>query len=87
MPALGTAYGLSLHHELYLLVHKAGFTPQEALHAATVLNAGRFRLHDRGILAEGRKADMLLVEGNPLEDIGNTLNLKGIWRDGYKLQA
>ena len=84
-PALGTAWGLSMHQELYLFVHEVGFTPQEALRAATSLNAKRFGFKDRGLIAEGRKADLLLIEGNPLEDIRDTLSLKAIWRDGYKL--
>lgn len=84
-PALGTAWGLSMHQELYLYVHEAGFTPQEALRAATSLNAKRFGFKDRGLIEEGRKADLLLIEGNPLENIRDTLNLKSIWRDGHKL--
>lgn len=66
-------------------MHEAGFTPQEALRAVTSLNAKRFGLHDRGLIAQGRKADLVLIEGNPLENIRDTLNLKAIWRDGYKL--
>jgi imidazolonepropionase-like amidohydrolase len=81
-PALGTAWGLSMHHELYLFVHKVGMTPEEALKSATSVPAKRFRFSDRGRLAEGLNADLLLVEGNPLEDIGATLNIRGVWRDG-----
>ena len=74
-----------MHQELYLFVHEAGFTPQEALRAATSLIAERFGFKDRGLITEGRKADLLLIEGNPLENIRDTLNLKAIWRDGHKL--
>lgn len=81
-PAVGTAFGLSVHHELHLFVHKAGFTPEEALRAATSVTAKRFKFEDRGRLAEGLNADLLLVEGNPLEDIDVTLNIRGVWRDG-----
>ena len=84
-PARGTAWGLSLHLELHYLVHECGFTPEEALRAATSVNARRFRFHDRGLIAVGRKADLLLIEGNPLESIGDMLNLKSIWRDGHEL--
>ena len=84
-PAHGTAWGLSLHLELHYLVKHCGFTPEEALRAATSINARRFRLEDRGLIAVGRKADLLLVEGNPLEDIDNTLNVKGVWRNGRRL--
>lgn len=81
-PAVGTAFGLSMHHELYLYVHKVGMTPAEALRSATSLVAKRFKFKDRGRLAEGLNADLLLVEGNPLEDIDATLNIRGVWRDG-----
>ena len=74
-----------MHLELHYLVKNCGFTPEEALRAATSINARRFRLEDRGVIAVGRKADLILIEGNPLEDIGSTLNLKGIWRDGHRL--
>ena len=82
-PALGTAWGLSLHHELYLFVNKCGFTPIEALRSATSVTARRFGFDDRGRLATGLKADLVLVEGNPLADIDATLNLRGVWRDGF----
>jgi imidazolonepropionase-like amidohydrolase len=81
-PALGTAFGLSLHHELYLFVKECGFTPLEALKSATSVTAKRFGFPDRGRIAEGLKADLVLVEGNPCADIDVTLNLRGVWRDG-----
>ena len=71
-----------MHHELYVFVHKIGMTPAEALRSATSLVAKRFQFTDRGRLAEGLNADLLLVEGNPLEDIDATLNIRGVWRDG-----
>ncbi|OCK75243.1 hypothetical protein K432DRAFT_429545 [Lepidopterella palustris CBS 459.81] len=80
--AWGTAWGVSIHHELYLLVKEAGMTPEEALRSATSITARRFNFTDRGRLVEGLNADLLLVEGNPLEDIDATLNLRGVWREG-----
>lgn len=81
-PAVGTAFGLSMHHEMALLVEHCGFTPAEALRAATVVPCERLRFPDRGRIAEGFNADLTLVEGNPLEDIDCTLNLRGVWRNG-----
>ncbi|KAF2425706.1 hypothetical protein EJ08DRAFT_652011 [Tothia fuscella] len=81
-PALGTAWGLSLHHELFLFVDQCGFTPLEALKSATSVTAKRFGFADRGRIAEGLKADLVLIEGNPVEDIDATLNLRAVWRDG-----
>jgi imidazolonepropionase-like amidohydrolase len=81
-PALGTAWGLTMHQELYVLVHGAGLTPTEALKSATSVTAKRFGWHDRGRIADGLKADLVLVEGNPLKNIDHTMNLRGVWRDG-----
>jgi len=57
-------------------------SPTDALLSATVVPAKRFGFTDRGRLAEGLKADLLLVEGNPQKDIDDTLNIRGVWRDG-----
>ncbi|WP_285008587.1 amidohydrolase family protein [Pedobacter faecalis] len=77
----GLAHGASVHHELQLLV-QAGFTPTEALRAATSVTARRFSLTDRGEISEGKRADLILVEGNPTENISDTLSLKHIWKAG-----
>jgi imidazolonepropionase-like amidohydrolase len=77
----GTQYGASLHHELAALVD-AGFTPQEALAAATTVPAAAFRLGKRGQVARGYKADLVLVEGNPLADIAATRRIVEVWKDG-----
>ncbi|KAF2621988.1 hypothetical protein BU25DRAFT_443503 [Macroventuria anomochaeta] len=81
-PAKGTAFGLSMHHELSLFVDEVGMTPAEALRSATSLTAERFGFGDRGKLEEGMNADLLLVEGNPLVEIDDTLNIRGVWREG-----
>ncbi|PVH93662.1 hypothetical protein DM02DRAFT_603672 [Periconia macrospinosa] len=81
-PALGTAFGLTMHHELSIFVNEIGMSPEEALRSATSKVAERFRFTDRGKLAQGLNADLLLVEGNPLENIDATLNIRGVWREG-----
>ena len=82
VPSLGgRAHGASAHHELQLFV-MAGFSPLEALRCATSIPAKRFGLQDRGNIAEGARADLLLVEGDPAIDISETLNIKTIWRRG-----
>jgi imidazolonepropionase-like amidohydrolase len=86
-PAVGTAWGLTVHHELYLFVKYCGFTPVEALRAATYLNAKRFKFSDRGQIKAGLRADLVLVEGNPLENIDNTLNLRAVWKEGILCKA
>jgi len=77
----GVAHGASVHHELQLLV-RAGFTPVEALRAATSVPARRFGLHDRGRIAAGLRADLLLVDGDPTTSIADTLALRTVWRGG-----
>jgi imidazolonepropionase-like amidohydrolase len=72
-----------MHQDLYLLVHKVGMTPEEALRSATSLTAKRFRFEDRGRLEEGLNADLLLVKGTPLENIDDTMNIRGVWREGH----
>jgi imidazolonepropionase-like amidohydrolase len=74
--------GISLHLELQRFV-AAGFTPLEALQTAT-LNPAIFynRRGDFGTVETGRIADLVLLEGNPLEDIANTRKIVGVVADG-----
>jgi imidazolonepropionase-like amidohydrolase len=71
------SYGESAHRELELLV-EAGLTPVEALHAATGAAADRFGLPDRGRIAPGLRADLLLVEGDPATDVTATRSILAI---------
>ncbi|GAA1290338.1 amidohydrolase family protein [Pseudonocardia aurantiaca] len=80
----GVAHGASVHHELQYLV-RAGLTPVEALRAATATPARRFALTDRGRVAPGMRADLLLVDGDPTTAIRDTLNLRSVWRRGTRL--
>jgi imidazolonepropionase-like amidohydrolase len=81
-PNPGTAHGASLHHELELLV-RAGLSPATALAGATSVPAKRYRLSDRGRIEVGRRADLLLVGGNPIENILDTRNIEQVWKNGY----
>ncbi|NGX16075.1 amidohydrolase family protein [Wenzhouxiangella sp. XN24] len=81
-PNPGTAHGASLHHELALLV-EAGLAPIAALRAATSNPARAFGLPDRGCLQPGCRADLLLLEGDPREDIDNTARIERIWKNGH----
>lgn len=84
MPSLGgLAHGASVHHELQLLV-KAGFTPIEALRAATSVPARRFGLFDRGHILAGARADLLLVDGDPTAEISDTLSIREVWCRGVR---
>jgi len=70
--------GFSLHDELALLV-QAGLTPMQALQTAT-LNPARFlgREQDLGTIATGKIADLVLLDANPLDDIGNTRKISAV---------
>ena len=81
----GTTYGASLHGELELLV-KEGMTPLQVLASATSLPVHYFHLEDRGRIQAGARADLLLVEGNPANDITATRNIVAVWKRGVMVQ-
>jgi imidazolonepropionase-like amidohydrolase len=80
-PNPGTAHGAAMHRELELLV-AAGATPVQALRAATSAPASAFRIPDRGRIAKGLRADLVLVNGDPTQDITATRDIAGIWKGG-----
>ncbi|KAJ3952340.1 hypothetical protein N0V92_011228 [Colletotrichum tropicale] len=85
VPGTQMPFGESLHEELELLVD-AGMARLDALRSATCVAATTFRLHDRGIVRTGRRADLLLVDGNPLEDISATRKIKRAWIQGEDVE-
>jgi len=80
-PNPGTTHGASMHGEMEKLV-RAGLTPTEALASATSVPARVFRLTDRGRVAPGLRADLLLVDGDPTADITATRAITHIWKGG-----
>ena len=80
----GTAHGASMHGELELLV-RAGLTPVQALAGATSVPARRFGLQDRGRIAAGMRADLVLVDGDPSQDITATRAIASVWKNGYQV--
>ncbi len=79
-------HGSSLHHELALLV-EAGLTESDALRAATVLPAHHFSLPDRGSVRPGLRADLVLVDGDPSQDIKATTAIRRIWAAGAEVEV
>ncbi|MFI6705828.1 amidohydrolase family protein [Nonomuraea sp. NPDC050478] len=77
------AHGAGLHRELELLT-EAGLSAEEALAAATGLPARHFGLDDRGRIAPGLRADLVLVEGDPTRDITATGAIVDVWRRGVR---
>jgi imidazolonepropionase-like amidohydrolase len=75
---LGVYPGISTHSEMASMV-EAGMSPLQALKSATLSPVQYFNLEDDlGNISPGMEASFLLIEGNPLEDISNTLNIIGI---------
>lgn len=81
----GVVHGASLHRELELLV-AGGLSPTKALTAATATPAARFGLSDRGRIAPGLRADLVLVEGDPTADITRTRAIVGVWKRGVAVE-
>jgi hypothetical protein len=77
----GTMPGISLHTELEMLV-RLGLTPREALAAATNNYALQFGWNELGQIAPGRRADILVVDGNPAASIWNARRISGIVLEG-----
>jgi imidazolonepropionase-like amidohydrolase/ABC-type multidrug transport system permease subunit len=79
-------HGASMHHELMLWVH-AGIPPSVALQAATSNAARLLRAPNRlGAIRPGFDADLLLVEGNPLVDIGATERISLVVFKGERIR-
>ncbi|MFB6820568.1 amidohydrolase family protein [Streptomyces virginiae] len=78
------AHGSGLHRELALLVQDGGLSPREALAAATALPARHFGLADRGRIAPGLRADLLLVEGDPTREVSALGAIVDVWRRGVR---
>jgi hypothetical protein len=86
---LGTSYllpGFSLHDELRLLV-RAGLTPAQALAAATLEPARNLGRPDQGTIERGKVADLVLLNADPLRDIGNTTSINSVFVRGRLIDA
>lgn len=79
-------HGSSLHHELELLV-EAGLFNLDALRAATSIPAKHFELGDRGLIEPGRRADLILINGDPLLDIRATTLIQKVWIKGKEISS
>ncbi len=74
--------GFSVYGEIELY-HKAGFTPLEALQAATIVPARAMKVDaDSGSIAVGKRADLDVLDGNPLDDIHNIRTVRTVVANG-----
>ena len=79
--------GFAEHRELQLLV-EAGLSPMDALVAATVHSAKVIgQENERGTLTPGKRADFLVLDANPLDDIRNTTRLSAVWHGGKRVST
>jgi imidazolonepropionase-like amidohydrolase len=74
-------YAYTAHRELRLMV-EAGMTPAQALTAATRTSADVLRLTDRGRLEPGSRADLPVLDANPLDDIAHTTKIAAVYQNG-----
>lgn len=84
-PVPGTTYGASVHGEMMLLV-RDGLTTVQALAAATSVPARIFHLNDRGVIREGLRADLVLVQGDPTTNVLATRQIVEVWKMGVPVQ-
>jgi imidazolonepropionase-like amidohydrolase len=77
------AHGISVHREMELF-RTAGLSPSEILTAATASAAEAFRLADRGRILPGRRADLLLVRGDPTSDLLAIRDIVRVWKSGVE---
>lgn len=77
----GTMSGISMHTELELLV-RMGLSPREALAAATNNYALQFGWNELGMITPGRRGDILILDGDPTQNIWNARRISTIVMDG-----
>jgi imidazolonepropionase-like amidohydrolase len=78
-------YGLDRELELYV---QAGMTPLEAIQSATIVSARAMKLeHDSGTVVPGKRADLVLVHGNPLSNISDIRKVSAVVANGRMYDA
>ncbi|GAA3769757.1 amidohydrolase family protein [Terriglobus aquaticus] len=78
--------GFAEHRELHLSV-EAGLSPMQAITLATKNAAAEMKLTDRGIIAPGKRADLLVLDADPSQDIDNTQTIRAVWHNGKQVSG
>lgn len=79
-----TFFGFGEHRELELMV-TAGMTPMQAIVAATRTPAALLRLETLGTVAQGKSADFVVLDADPLERIANTRKIANVYQHGQQV--
>ena len=77
-------FGYAEQREMELMV-TAGMTPMQVIVAATSRGAEYLKLPDTGTLAPGKRADLLVLDANPLDDIKNTRRIAKMYLNGVEV--
>jgi imidazolonepropionase-like amidohydrolase len=85
-PQLFSVPGFSLHRELDAMA-KAGMTPFEILRSGTTAVADHFGWGDAGRIEPGHRADLILLDANPLAGVANVGRIAGVMVNGSWLSA
>jgi imidazolonepropionase-like amidohydrolase len=83
--AFGTDAGVSPHGENakeFVFMVEAGMSPAYALQSATIFAAEVLGVDDQGVIEPGKRADIVAMPGDPLADIGQTLKVDFVMKDG-----
>jgi imidazolonepropionase-like amidohydrolase len=85
MPDRGVAADYSCPHVEMADMVAAGMTPMQVIVAATRNGAELLRMDDGGTIATGKSADLLVLDGNPADDITNTRRISAVYLKGVKI--
>ncbi|HET7065308.1 MAG TPA: amidohydrolase family protein [Rudaea sp.] len=81
IPGTDNLAGYMLHHEMELYA-RAGVAPSEVLRMATLTSAQVVGVSDRGVIAAGKYADMILIDGDPTRDIADIEKIDTVIKGG-----
>ena len=84
-PPSEVPYGISLLNELNYM-HEAGMNNLNCLISATSAAADFWEINNVGVIENNRRADFLIVDGNPLEDLKNIYKISSVWLEGKKIR-
>jgi imidazolonepropionase-like amidohydrolase len=77
-------FGVTDHRELEMLV-EAGMTPMQTIVAATSTPAAYLKLTEQGSLGAGKRANFVVLDANPLDDISNTRRIAAVYVNGREI--